>query len=63
MIDEALRLDMGIAIFFLFLMLVGWIARLARRREELPDPDRSVKRGAQIADEMDRYSTRIRKQG
>lgn len=63
MIDEALRLDLGVAIFFLFLMLVGYIAKLARRKDELPDPDRSVKRGAQIADEMDRYGKRINKQG
>ena len=63
-----LKADIGIGIFVLFLALAFYIRHLASKKkfldgEVLPDPDRSVKRETQIADEMARWMRRVNRQG
>lgn len=59
--SDELRLDIGLALFFTIIVLASWI-NIKAKEKLLPPPDRSVKRGAEIADEMNRYSSKIKRQ-
>lgn len=63
-----MRLLIGIVLFTMFMGLALYVRWLEGKKylvddEVLPPPDRSVKRGAQVADEMSRYASRVGRQG